>query len=148
MSQQLPAGAFNVTASVPQNIEAQVNGAIPADFHQGLYFGKLTYFMDPENTFNLIGYARRQSNLSDFGGNAVESHGRLLSTRQTRFQGQWRHAAGNFLNLLNIAHDKAENGTPDVSTGPEFILTRRSAARPGHRESDGHRRATGFPRRQ
>ncbi|HVU30396.1 MAG TPA: hypothetical protein VHE36_08360, partial [Sphingomicrobium sp.] len=40
VSQQLPAGAFNVTASVPQNIEDQVNGAVPANFHQGLYFGK------------------------------------------------------------------------------------------------------------
>ncbi len=47
VTQSLPAGSFNVTASVPQNIEAQVNGAVPADFHQGLYFGKLTYFMRP-----------------------------------------------------------------------------------------------------
>src|SRR5207253_7875888 len=31
--------------------------------------------------------------------------------------------AGNFLNLLNMAYDKAENGTPNVSTGPEYILT-------------------------
>jgi hypothetical protein len=123
VTQKLPAGSFNVTASVPQNIADEVNGSVPQDFHQGLYFGKLTYFMDPENTFNLIGYARRQSNLSDYGGNAAASHGHLLSTHQTRFQGQWRHASGNFLNLLNIAHDKAENGTPTVSNGPEYILT-------------------------
>jgi outer membrane receptor for ferrienterochelin and colicin len=123
VSQTLPAGTFNVTASVPQNIEAQVNGSVPQNFHQGLYFGKLTYFMDPDDTFNLIGYARRQSNLSDYGGNAVASHGHLLSTEQTRFQGQWRHSSGNFLNLLNVAHDKAENGTPTVSNGPEYILT-------------------------
>jgi hypothetical protein len=123
VSQQLPAGSFNVTASVPQNIEAEVNGSVPQNFHQGLYFGKLTFFADSENTFNLIGYARRQSNLSDYGGNAVASHGHLLSTHQTRFQGQWRHSSGNFLNFLNIAHDKAENGTPTVSSGPEYILT-------------------------
>ena len=121
--QTLPAGSFNVTASVPQNIQAQVNGAVPQNFHQGLYFGKLTYFMDPEDTFNLIGYARRQSNLSDYGGNATASHGHLLSTEQTRFQAQWRHSAGNFLNQFNISHDKAENGTPTVSSGPEYILT-------------------------
>jgi hypothetical protein len=123
VSQKLPAGSFNVTASVPQNIAAEVNGAVPQNFHQGLYFGKLTWFMDPENTFNLIGYARRQSNLSDYGGNATASHGHLLSTHQTRFQLQWRHSAGNFLNLLNMAYDKAENGTPTVSNGPEYILT-------------------------
>jgi TonB-dependent receptor-like protein len=123
VSQTLPAGNFDVTASVPQNIAAQVNGSIPKNFHQGLYFGKLTWFMDPEDTFNLIGYARRQSNLSDYGGNATASHGHLLSTHQTRFQLQWRHSAGNFLNLLNMAYDKAENGTPTVSNGPEYILT-------------------------
>jgi outer membrane receptor for ferrienterochelin and colicin len=123
VSQNLPAGSFNVTASIPTNIADQVNGSVPQSFNQGLYFGKLTFFMDPENTFNLIGYARRQSNLSDYGGNAVASHGHLLSTHQTRFQLQWRHSAGNFLNQLNMAYDKAENGTPTVSNGPEYILT-------------------------
>jgi outer membrane receptor protein involved in Fe transport len=123
VSQRLPAGSFNVTASVPQNIADEVNGAVPQNFHQGLYFGKLTYFMDPDDTFNLIGYARRQSNLSDYGGNAAASHGHLLSTEQTRIQIQWRHSAGNFLNLLNMSHDSAENGTPTVSSGPEYILT-------------------------
>jgi outer membrane receptor protein involved in Fe transport len=131
VSQRLPAGSFNVTASVPQNIANEVNGAVPQNFHQGLYFGKLTYFMDPENTFNLIGYARRQSNLSDYGGNAAASHGHLLSTHQTRFQLQWRHSAGNFLNLLNMSYDKAENGTPTVSNGPEYILTGAPTCTPG-----------------
>ena len=123
VSQKQPATSLNVTASVPSNIASMVNGSVPLTFHQGLYFGKLTFFATSDDTFNLSGYLRRQSNLSDFGGNAVPSHGHLLSTEETRFQGQWRHSTGNFLNLLNVSHDKAENGTPTVSTGPEYILT-------------------------
>jgi len=121
--QSLPPVNFNVTASVPTNIRDQVNGSKPQTFKQGLYFGKLTWFATPDDTVNLIGYARRQSNLSDYGGNATAEHGRLLQTDQTRFQLQWKHSAGNFLNFVNIAHDKATQGTPDVSNGPEYILT-------------------------
>ncbi len=121
--QKLPAVSFNVNATVPANIEALVNSSKPQTFRQGLYFGKLTYFATPDDTVNLIGYVRRQSNLSDYGGNAVASHGHLITTDQTRGQLQWRHSSGNFLNLLNIAYDKARQGTPTVSNGPEYILT-------------------------
>jgi outer membrane receptor for ferrienterochelin and colicin len=122
-NQKLPALTFNVNSSVPQNIVAQVNGSIPQDFKQRLYFGKLTWFATPDDTVNVMGYLRRQSNLSDFGGNAVQSHGRLLQTEQDRYQAQWRHSAGNFLNFLNIAYDKANQGTPNLTQGPEYILT-------------------------
>jgi hypothetical protein len=111
------------TVPIPQNILAKLNGSAPQTFHQGLYFGKLTWFADPENTFNLSGFARRQANLADFGGNAAPEHGRLLKTHQTRFQLQWRHSAGNFLNLLNLSYDRATQGTPAVSSGPEYLLT-------------------------
>lgn len=121
--QKVPATTLNVTASVPQNIAAEVNGSIPQNFKQGLYFGKLTWFASPDDTVNLMGYLRRQSNLSDFGGNAPPQHGHLITTDQTRFQMQWRHSAGNFLNMFNVAYDKAEQGTPTVSSGPEYILT-------------------------
>lgn len=122
-SELQPPATFNVTAAVPQNIESQINASKPLTFHQGLYFGKLTWFATPDDTVNLIGYVRRQSNLSDFGGNATAEHGHLLTTDQTREQLQWKHVSGNFLNLLNVAHDKAINATPTVSTGPEFVLT-------------------------
>ncbi|HSV13576.1 MAG TPA: TonB-dependent receptor, partial [Tepidisphaeraceae bacterium] len=121
--QRLPAVTFNVNATVPPNIEALVNTAKPKTFKQGLYFGKLTWFATPDDTVNGTVYVRRQSNLSDYGGNAVASHGHLLTTDQTRYQLQWKHTGGNFLNYVNIAHVKAVNSTPTVSQGPEFILT-------------------------
>jgi hypothetical protein len=118
-----PATFDNITTVIPENIRAEINNAIPLDFKQRLYFGKLTWFATPNDTVNLSGYKRKQSNLADFGGNAVQEHGHLLQTNQDRYQLQWRHSAGPFLNFLNIAHDKATQGTPDVSQGPEYILT-------------------------
>jgi hypothetical protein len=122
-TEKRPAATFNVTASVPQNIAGLVNTTVPLSYKQGLYFGKLTYFMDSDDTFNAMAYIRRQANVADFGGNAAEEHGHLLETHQTRFQLQWRHVAGNFLNFLNMSYDKSTNGTPNITTGPEYVLT-------------------------
>ena len=128
---------LNASASIPQNIAAEINGSIPQEFKQRLYFGKLTWFATPDDTVNLIGYKRDQSNLSDFGGNAPPSHGRLLQTEQTRFQLQWRHSAGNFLNFLNIAHDKANQGTPNVTHGSGIYSDRHHCGPAGHQQPAG-----------
>jgi hypothetical protein len=122
-NQKVPPGTFNdLAVTIPQNIEDLINQSIPRTFKQRLYFGKLTWFATDNDTVNLMGYKRDQSNLADFGGNAPPEHGHLLTTEQDRYQLQWRHSAGNFLNLLNIAYDKANQGTPNVTEGPEYIL--------------------------
>ncbi|WP_294073431.1 TonB-dependent receptor, partial [Sphingomonas sp.] len=118
-----PAQFDAVTATIPSNIQAEINGSRSLEFKQRLYFGKLTFFATPNDTINLSGYKRKQSNLADFGGNAAQEHGHFLQTDQDRYQLQWRHSSGDFLNFLNVAHDKANQGTPDVSTGPEYLLT-------------------------
>lgn len=121
---KLPATTFNdLNVIIPQNVEDEINSSIPKEFKQRLYFGKLTWFATDNDTVNLIGYKRKQSNLSDFGGNAVEEHGHLITTEQDRYQFQWRHSASDFVNYLNIAYDKATQGTPNVTQGPEYILT-------------------------
>jgi outer membrane receptor protein involved in Fe transport len=123
--QKLPTATFSVNApgGVPQNIAAEINGSVPQNFKQGLYFGKLTYFATPDDTVNLMGYVRRQTNLEDFGGNSTFEHARTVITHQTREQLQWRHSSGNFLNEFNMAHDLSTQGTPAVTSGPEYILT-------------------------
>jgi hypothetical protein len=123
-NEKRPPATFNsLTTIIPPNIEAEIDNAVPLEFKQRLYFGKLTWFATADDTVNLMGYKRDQSNLADFGGNAPAEHGRLLQTEQTRFQLQWKHSVGNFLNFVNIAHDKATQGTPPVTSGPEYILT-------------------------
>jgi outer membrane receptor protein involved in Fe transport len=121
--QDLPAPTFNVTAVVPSNIVDAINNSRAKSFKQGLYFGKLTWFATPNDTVNGMAYVRRQTNLEDYGGNSPFEHARTLITHQTRFQLQWRHAAGDFLNFVNVAHDNATQATPGVSSGPEYILT-------------------------
>ena len=106
----------------PQNLTALTNVSKGEDFKQRLYFGKLTGYISDEDTVNLIGYLRREDNLADISGNALESHGRRIRTDQDRFQLQWRHNAGEFLNQLNISYDKATQDTPSVEPGPELVL--------------------------
>ncbi|HEY1143718.1 MAG TPA: TonB-dependent receptor [Sphingomicrobium sp.] len=119
----LPGTTGNVTAPIPQNVAAEVNVPHSLDFKQGLYFGKLTFFATDDDTINLSAFVRRENNLNDIDGNAAPSHGRTILTHQNRYQAQWRHTAGDFLNTLNIAYDKGEQSTPAVGTGPEFRLT-------------------------
>ena len=122
-NQKVPPGTFNdLTVTIPQNIEDLINNSISRTFKQRLYFGKLTWFATPNDTVNVSGYKRKQSNLADFGGNAPPEHGHFLQTNQDRYQVQWRHSAGDFVNFLNASYDKANQGTPNVSDGPEYIL--------------------------
>lgn len=123
-NQKRPPATFdNITTVIPDNIRAQINGSVPLEFKQRLYFGKLSWFATDNDTVNLTGYKRKQSNLADFGGNAVQEHGHLLQTNQDRYQLQWRHSTGDFLNFLNIAYDKANQGAVNTGDGPEYILT-------------------------
>ena len=127
--QKLPATSGNLNPTqFPQNLVSEVNVSRPGDFKQGLYFGKLTAYITDQDTVNLQGFLRREDNLSDIAGNATESHGRRIRTDQDRFQLQWRHNAGDFLNQLNIAYDKGTQDTPSFGTGPELVLLNQSNA--------------------
>jgi outer membrane receptor protein involved in Fe transport len=124
ISQKLPSSVGNVDPTLfPPDLVSQVNISHNGDFHQGLYFGKLTAYLDDANTLNGIVYVRRESNLTDIAGNATESHGRIIQTRQTRGQIQWNHSLGNFYNQFNAAFDQGKQATPTVTSGPEFILS-------------------------
>ena len=106
----------------PTSLTSQTNISKAMDFKQGLYFGKLTAYITDQDTVNLSGFLRREDNLSDIDGNALESHGRRINTDQDRFQLQWRHNAGDFLNQLNIAYDKGKQATPGVTSGIETVM--------------------------
>lgn len=121
--QKNPTSTGNVNPLLfPANLVALTNTSKSTDFKQGLYFGKLTTYLTDRDTVNLSGFLRREDNLTDISGNALESHGRRIRTNQDRFQVQWRHNAGNFLNEFNIAFDKAKQDTPSVAPGPELVL--------------------------
>lgn len=118
-----PSSTGNVTGPFPPALLAQVNIPHNFDFKQGLYFGKLTFFANAQDTFNLSGYTRRENNLGDVDGNAAQTHGRTILTHEDRYQLNWKHSSGGFLNQFNMAYDKATQSTPSVGTGPEFLVS-------------------------
>ena len=127
--QKLPTTSGNLNPLLfPQNLVSEINVSRAGDFKQGLYFGKLTAFVTDRDTVNLQGFLRREDNLSDIGETATESHGRRIRTDQDRFQLQWRHNAGEFLNTLNLAYDKGSQDTPSFGEGPELVLLNPSNA--------------------
>jgi len=139
-NQLRPSSTGNVKLNeAPQSLTSQTNVSHNMDFKQGLYFGKLTGYVTDADTVNLIGYLRREDNLGDIAGNATDSHGRRIRTDEDRYQLQWRHNAGDFLNQLNIAYDKFTQDTPSVQPGPELVLL--NSANPDFSEkvvSGGH----------
>ncbi|MBZ6382418.1 TonB-dependent receptor domain-containing protein [Sphingomonas sanguinis] len=110
------------TQNVPQAIANQYNGSYPQDFSQRLYFGKLTGYVSAADTVNLSGFFRRESNLADFGGTSVPSHGHLLQSKIDLYQLEWNHRGDHWLNELTIAYNSVFNGTPRTSSGPEINL--------------------------
>lgn len=128
LSQRLPTTTGNVPPIFPTALVRQVNVSHNGDFHQGLLFGKLTFFATTADTVNLIGYRRRERNLTDIAGNATESHGRYIQTQQDRVQLQWNHNQGDFSNQLNMAWDRGAQATPRLTTGPEFVISNNFAS--------------------
>lgn len=119
-----PSAAVNLDpAVVPANIVSQFNGTYPQDFQQDLYFGKLTFFASPDDTIDVSHFRRDEENLRDFGGNAVPSHGRLISSNGRLSQLDWKRRGANWLNEFTIAYNSFQNGTPRATEGPEIQLT-------------------------
>ncbi len=127
-TQELPSNTVNLNAgqtdAVPSSIASQYNGSYAQSFKQRLYFGKLTAFLTSADTVNASGFLRREKNLSDYGGNAVPTHGHNLISNIDTYQLQWSHRAGPFLNEFTGAYNKASNGTPRLTDGPEIVLNR------------------------
>ena len=127
--QTAPSAAVNLQASngVPQALITQYNGSYPQTFNQKLYFGKLTAFVSNADTVNFSGFFRRESNLADFQGTSVPSHGHLLQSKIDLYQLEWNHRGDNWLNEATIAYNSVFNGTPRTTAGPEIILGTQSA---------------------
>jgi len=112
------------TVGYPANVVTAVQGvARVLNFHQGLYLGKLTYYATPQDTINLEAYVRRETNLADVDAKAALTHARSLQTQVTQYQLNWKHAAGNLLNILNLAYNTSGQSTPTIGSGPEYNLT-------------------------
>ena len=119
-----PSKAGSAVTGYPANVVSAVSGVPHSfNFHQNLYFGKLTYYATPNDTVNFAVYLRDELNLSDIDANAAPSHARDIHTKVDNYQLTWKHSAGNLLNVLNLAYNDSVQSTPTVGSGPEFDLT-------------------------
>lgn len=124
--QKLPSQSVTLQPgdNIPGGVANQFNGSYPQDFKQRLYFGKLSLFATAQDTINASVFLRRESNLADFGGNAVPEHGRTLNSNIDLYQVEWAHRGDDWLNEFTVAYNTVQNGTPRVSDDPEIVLTR------------------------
>lgn len=125
-SQKLPSTSVNLQPgdNIPGGISSQFNQTYPQDFSQQLYFGKLSLFASAADTINGSVFVRKESNLADFGGNAVPEHGRTLTSDINVYQLEWAHRGEGWLNEFTLAYNTVANGTPRTSDAPEVVLTR------------------------
>lgn len=105
------------------NLERFAEGSSATDFKQDLYFGKLSFFATDADTIHASYFLRKESDVRDFGGNAVREHGRDLGTETKNYQLEWNHRADNWLNEMTFGFFKSFTGTPRVTDAPEVKLT-------------------------
>jgi outer membrane receptor protein involved in Fe transport len=106
-----------------QSAISQFNGSFPATFNEKLYFGKLTYFATPDDTINLSGFIRHESNLQINGGITTTQASTLDRNNEDRYELWWTHRGSNWLNELFLARDVGANGQIPNVGGSEFVVS-------------------------
>lgn len=117
------ANGSNVPASI-----LDAAGTFADPFKQDLWFGKLTLFASDKDTFNLSVFDRTESDHTDYGGTATQSHGHDLAVATRQYLLQYSHRGDHWLNEFSVAYQKQRTGTPDLTEGPEINLTNGGAA--------------------
>ena len=122
-TQTNPSTAVNLPVGVPEAIRSAENGSVGTDFKQDLFFGKLTLFASARDTIDISGFERREQNLQDVGDRNTREHGRYGENNTRMILGSWRHSGDNWLNEAKFSYLKATMASPNVTDGPEIVLT-------------------------
>lgn len=116
--------AFNTAnPTLTQALASAYNGDFAKDFKQDMYFGKLTWFADDDNTVDVTYKLRKEDDLRNFGGTAAYERG---STFDQEIKGagiKWRHRAGNLLNDMQLSYEDAQWRQSSLSTSPAITIT-------------------------
>ena len=99
------------------------NGSFPATFKEQLYFGKLTWFATPDDTVNVSGFIRHESNLQINGGIRIAEASARNRNNEHRYQAWWNHRGSNWLNEFIVARDSAANGQVPNLPGSDAFVT-------------------------
>lgn len=112
-----------IVVNIPSNLPIQAEPNVANDFKQDLYFGKLTLFATPDDTLHASYFRREESDVRDYGGNALREHGRDIGTATENYQLEWSHRAADWFNEFSFGYFKSFTGTPTLTVGPEIKLT-------------------------
>lgn len=123
MSQNAKLNGLN--APLVTALSSKYNGDYAKDFQQDMWFGKLTWFVDDNNTVDLTAMNRKEDDLRDFSGTTAYEHGSTLNQKIDSFGVKWRHRAGNLLNDMQLNYQKADWQQSPLSNQPAITLVER-----------------------
>jgi TonB dependent receptor len=120
-----PGTTVDITnTAVDASIRDRENGAFERDFNQDLYFGKLTWFLNEQNTIDFTAYDRQEARLDDFGGNRTFAGARDVDNKVSNYLIDWNYNNSAFLLETSLARQEYTWTTPlhDPSITQETVL--------------------------
>ncbi len=98
------------------------NGSYAKDFKQDMWFGKLTWFADDNNTVDITFRNRTEDDVRNFGGTIAYERGSTLDQEIKGASVKWRHRADNLLNEMQLDYQDSQWRESPLSTGPAITL--------------------------
>lgn len=99
------------------------NGSFPKDFKQDMWFGKLTWFVDENNTVDLIVRDRKEDDVRGFGGFTAQTRGNTLNQQIQGATLKWKMRSGNVLNEMSLDYQDVQWRNSPLTTTPAITLT-------------------------
>lgn len=110
----IPGGGIS-SSNLPAALQAEVGGRV-ATFKEDLYFGKIDYLMTEEQKLGLAVKVRRETELTNIGGDRALSYGTDKKNDETRMDLSHNWRTDNWLNDFHIIwEDAAYNPRPHTS---------------------------------
>ncbi len=121
--QKLPSTGYNFNQFAPASLQALNGQSQPHSFNEHLLFGKLTWYANDHNTFEIEGSFHPQKDMRDNGADSVPSAESNWKQDNVSGQFKWTYRNGDVLNELNIemAGDTWLQTNVDNSTGATLV---------------------------
>ena len=103
--QDLSPGEGRTAAELPQAWQEQL-GAASTPFKEDLYFGKLDWSINDTNTVDLSYKRRKETDISNVGGQSARSYGTDTSITDDRYDLHWQFSNTNWLNDSHLTYEK------------------------------------------
>ena len=117
-NQVIAGGTPALRATLPFDV-AQFEGSFESPFRENLYFGKLTFRMTDNQTFELSASHRTEDDLRSFGGQTARESGEFIVNEVTTIRAEHDWDTERFLNELTF--DYRDSTFEPTSENPNLI---------------------------